>query len=121
MTLSRINRVQNVSGHGHCEYCCGTGNQPDHVSRSPGGWVFVGYSGVGTDQLAPCPYCEAGWIVEFPEKGKGPWGFEGYWRGRETAGLEKTCRCSEKPLSPVENKARLAGLMRKLSAVGNTP
>lgn len=85
--MSGLGRTQNVSQDEHCRYCCGTG------VKSGMGWVFVGWSGVGTEQLAPCPFCEAGFAVEFPEGGKGPWGADGFWQGRSTAGVEPTCEC----------------------------
>ena len=35
------------------------------------------------DVLGPCPNCERGLRLEFPNDGAGPWGKDGYWRGRE--------------------------------------
>jgi hypothetical protein len=113
VTVSKINRIQNVSGHGHCEHCCGSGNKYGK------GWVFVGWSGVGTDQMAPCPHCEAGWEVEFPDKGKPPWGFNGYWQGKNSEGLEKTCQCHAALSSSTENKKWMKKLTEQLTAIGS--
>lgn len=35
------------------------------------------------EQMAPCPRCERGKSVEFPLESVGPWGPEGFWRGRK--------------------------------------
>jgi hypothetical protein len=83
-----IERVANVTGDAHCVFCC------EHP-----GWVFVGWSGVGTDEMAPCPKCERGEKAEFPETPRGryalPWtGRGGYWQGRSTEGVGITCRCA---------------------------
>jgi hypothetical protein len=47
-----------------------------------GAWVVVGVSECGTDQAAPCPACARGKMIEFPLERVGPYGKEGYWRGR---------------------------------------
>jgi hypothetical protein len=35
------------------------------------------------EQLAPCPKCERGRRHEFPLESVGPWGSDGFWRGRK--------------------------------------
>jgi hypothetical protein len=35
------------------------------------------------DEYGPCPACARGRALEFPEDSTGPWGPEGYWRGRD--------------------------------------
>lgn len=35
------------------------------------------------EQMAPCPKCQRGKSIEFPLEAVGPWGPEGYWRGRK--------------------------------------
>lgn len=45
--------------------------------------VEVGTSKVGTIELAPCPACERGKRLEFPEARRGIWGTDGFWRGRD--------------------------------------
>ena len=36
----------------------------------------------GADLMAPCPDCSRGRTIEFPLEGVGPWGPDGFWRGR---------------------------------------
>jgi hypothetical protein len=79
MTAASGTRITNGTGTTHCPYCCDEG------------WVLVGFSRGSADQMGPCPRCERGYAIEFPKSGKGPWGSEGYWRGRSTSGIEKTC------------------------------
>lgn len=82
-------RVANVSSKAHCEWCCDDG------------YVLVGYNRLGTDEMGPCPYCEKGFAIEFPEKPRvGPWGIEGYWRGRSTTGIAKICNHGVRPVGP---------------------
>ena len=38
------------------------------------------------EQMAPCPRCERGRQLEFPPSGRGDWGHDGFWRGREFDG-----------------------------------
>lgn len=47
-----------------------------------GAMVVVGTSEQGTEQAAPCPACARGKMVEFPLDKVGPWGPEGWWKGR---------------------------------------
>jgi len=108
-------RVRNISGAQHCLHCCGSG------SKTGQGWVFVGWSGVGTDQMAPCPHCEAGYEVEYPERGKPPWGADGYWRGRSIDGLEETCQCGKLPLAPALARENLENLKQTIGAIGRQP
>ncbi len=37
----------------------------------------------GADQVVPCPKCARGKALEFPLESTGPWGSEGFWRGRK--------------------------------------
>lgn len=79
------------------------------------GIVFVGWSRCGTDQMAPCPYCEVGFRAEFGKRvdGRGAWGSDGYWRGRQTGGLERLGRYE--PLPVAENRSRLRALAARVA------
>lgn len=55
------------------------------------GWVETGcrwyvYRGVkcqGAEQMAPCPGCDKGKLIEHPLDGRGYWGDDGFWRGQQ--------------------------------------
>lgn len=59
-------RTPNVSKREPCRYC-----------------GFSGWCVLSDESAAPCPFCEKGFDVEFPSSGKGPWGEDGFWRGRK--------------------------------------
>jgi hypothetical protein len=94
--------TKNVSGNEHCGYCCGSE-----------GFVFVGWSKVGTDEMGPCPYCEAGERAEWGSDGRRRWR-NGYWQGRPATGVERACQCQIMHLSRDENKARLRELAARI-------
>jgi hypothetical protein len=54
------------------------------VRRDPatGRHVYGGETGM-IAEMGPCPYCEKGRRIEFPEDRVGPWGSAGYWQGRD--------------------------------------
>lgn len=98
--LSEPLRLENGKDRDHhCKFCCGTGQ------------VLVGWSQIGTDQLAPCPYCLTGLAFE-----RAGWGNEGFWQGREIDGLEESCECFVPPLPIAEARVKLAGLFANVSA-----
>lgn len=99
-------RLDNLEGGKHCPFCCG--HKP--------GWVFVGWSGDGTEQYGPCPHCALGYLVEFPEKGRGPWGPDGYWRGKPIGGVEETCRCRESRIPLPQARETVVGIVADLDA-----
>lgn len=42
------------------------------------------------DEMAPCPHCARGALIEFGAgETPGPWGRDGFWRGRSTADLRR--------------------------------
>ncbi len=84
-------RTQNVGDNSaFCRWCADTGyvtvslrpsTQPTPKRPKP-----VGYY----EEMAPCPYCVAGYREEFPVPKQGnsrptkpTWGDDGYWRGQE--------------------------------------
>lgn len=99
-------RTPNWSEDSLCDWCLNT------ALVTVSGEVHEG--GDGTAQ-APCPYCERGWRVEYAigvrkdsrdkvvdsEHGNprgGPWGLDGYWRGRTSAiELPRRVESYEKP------------------------
>jgi hypothetical protein len=101
-------RLDNLDGGRHCPYCCG----------SPG-WVFVGWSAVGTDQMAPCPHCALGWQVEFGKAGARLWA-DGYWQGRPTGGIAVVCVCGKRT-PPKEARIRIRELTASLGLLIRTP
>lgn len=36
----------------------------------------------GVEQMAPCPKCDIGKLIEHPLEAKGPWGSDGFWHGQ---------------------------------------
>src|SRR6266542_2243681 len=89
-------RTQNVSAKNSCRWCGDEGMapvqvRPAHEHLRCGKHVFAAPANSGYEEFAPCPYCEKGFAVEFPtanpKSGRptdaGPWGKDGYWRGRE--------------------------------------
>lgn len=70
MNESRI-RIRNITGVSRCGHC---DNGLAIVSRRKVRHVLV-------DEHGPCPWCEKGARIEFPEKIKPHWGADGYWRG----------------------------------------
>lgn len=74
--------TKNRTGTEHCRTCCNTG------------WASVGTSAAGTEQMAPCPFCEEGRRMELAH-----YPLPGYWQGRLPK-VEQLCRCGEKIAPP---------------------
>lgn len=63
---------------------------PDCLACRDTGWVEVGYSVTnvgnemvrGSEQVAPCPRCDKGKLIEHPLEGVGPFGEDGFWKGQ---------------------------------------
>lgn len=94
--------TKNVSTNEHCRSCC----------DSPG-WVFVGWSGDGTEQMAPCPFCELGKSLEYGPLGSKRWP-DGFWQGQSPSGLSSPCRCDAKPVSRREALGALRSAVLEL-------
>lgn len=67
--------LENVTGSRHCAYC------------RDDGLVVVNERADGAEEMGPCPHCERGHLLEFPEGKPGPWGQAGYWKGRDAGHL----------------------------------
>jgi hypothetical protein len=120
-------RSKNVTRHDFCSWCADTGyvvaNRRPAVASAwmkkrelqADGWY---------EEVAPCPYCEAGYREEFPEPApsnkypsKTLWGPDGYWRGIESADLDPLYRPRSAPLSRQENRGRWAELAVKVGFI----
>lgn len=102
----------------HCRHCCNDG------------FVLVGYSNAGTEQMAPCPMCEVGLECEFGDQARDPkapppvtphktWVTDGYWQGRSIQGLEVTCTCNDAPA--FDNKERMRELSHRFGIGDGMP
>ena len=104
-------RTRNVSERETCDWCFDEG------------LVTVGTRPEGNghlDMYGPCPYCEIGLKIEFPEKSRRPpWGPEGYWQGRDP-GLTKP-KPEGKPLSKQENALRAKLLLMRWAGADVDP
>jgi hypothetical protein len=73
-----------------------------------------GYSGWAVrmngdrEEAVPCPFCERGFDVEFPGSGKGPWGEDGFWRGRDPGESLEVLYDDTGGRLPPSERARLA-------------
>jgi hypothetical protein len=121
--------IANLTRSDSCPYCHDEGQLEvstrqeiwprDEIAK--GGKKVPKKTEATVDEYGPCPRCEKGQRMEFPEpdaKGRvrvGPWGPDGFWRGR-TPELEPATVSS--PLSREENQRRLAELMKRMAAVG---
>jgi hypothetical protein len=114
-----IPRTDNVDGDEHCRYCCTslglvvvgsehTQQKIDHVAggECPGCFEMYG----------PCPFCERGRLAEFPERGRGPWGKDGYWKGMPYDALRPSCVCDEKPQPMREQAAQWRELRDRMAS-----
>lgn len=66
-------RICNMSARDTCEFCLNEG------------LVMVGTRAEGTrpmEMYGPCPHCERGFRIEFPDKDRPRWE-NGYWQGRD--------------------------------------
>lgn len=68
------------------------------------------------EALGPCPHCERGKTLEFPQEGRGRWGKDGYWRGKSTSFLHPE-RTNDAPLPLSENKKRMRELGQRFGAI----
>jgi hypothetical protein len=81
--LSERRRTRNITESERCRRC-----QDDGLfvvgaeRRNLQGRLF------DHDVCAPCPDCERGHRIEFPERGDGIWGRDGFWRGRSPEQLD---------------------------------
>lgn len=64
-------------------YQCGTCGDTGQVEIGVRRYQFGGRMVDGAEQIAPCPSCDAGKLMEHPLSGTGPWGPDGYWRGQQ--------------------------------------
>lgn len=87
--------TKNRTAREHCRTCCNTG------------WALVGTSAGGTDQMAPCPFCEEGRRMELAH-----YTLPGYWQGRAPL-VTPLCRCGEKPAPP--NQAAIEEMTARLA------
>lgn len=55
-------------------------------TRSEAGATFTPPDGAVYEEMAPCPYCEVGYKLEFQKDS--PWFPDGYWRGRDQVDLQ---------------------------------
>ena len=82
--------------------------------------VVQGPTDAYAEAYGPCPKCEAGHLVEYPApdaKGRqkpGPWGENGYWRGRDKSFLEPRL---DVPLPYAENQRRAQAFLASLNGV----
>lgn len=105
-----VGLIPNRTEDAHCQWCCNDAVVPvAQETRRKLRWNGKHAVDTGETYLeevyGPCPACERGNDHEFPSDGKwGPWGRDGYWKGRPYADLPRQCRCKERLLS--RNEAR---------------
>jgi hypothetical protein len=106
--------IENVSHTNHCSYCLDDGVVLAFTRPA-------GVPGESYDEMAPCPRCEKGRLLEFPPAGSKlrPVYRDGFWRGRpfdgEPQGLGH-------PLPPAEAKLKVAELTAMVSrAIAENP
>lgn len=102
-------RVRNYSSDAWCGWC------------SDGGLVEIGTRPEAKGHVptfAPCPYCEIGARVEFPERSRPVW-HDGYWQGRPVDIGPPPKRGIM--LSQTENHMRARLLMRKFAGENTDP
>lgn len=111
-------RTKNVDGHDDCRWCASDGYVTVAIRPAAGSPVRpeckprTGYGAY--DEMAPCPFCQAGYREEFPVPRPGnprptkpPWGDDGYWRGRDVGEVVTPLYpAGSKPLSKDENRRR---------------
>lgn len=96
--------VANVTGRAVCEWC---EDGLAHVASRP-------TDGSGFPEYGPCPRCEAGARLEFPDGGKTrPVWPDGFWQGRDETVIRPTMQHG-KTLPHAENTLRLRLLTRRL-------
>lgn len=84
-------------------------------------------AGLRYEEEGPCPMCQIGYRVEFPapservpDPGPGPWGRDGYWRGRDVFDVTPLESPSSKPLPKPENAKKMRELAERMSGVGKS-
>ena len=122
-----MSRLENVTASCRCAYCSNSGlvvvdsgdlplTDEERKVRGPRRTVYA-------EAYGPCPYCERGYLIEFPVPDpsnyhkEGAWGTDGYWRGRP-ANLTPV-DTGEKPLPPDENLRRARKLAAELRRAGH--
>jgi hypothetical protein len=87
--------------------------------------------GLRHEEMAPCPMCQVGYRVEFPQPsdknpnpGRGPFGEDGYWKGRDAVDLVPMEASGSLPLPKAENAkrarelfARMGGIVKEMEAL----
>lgn len=107
-------RAHNSTGTEHCEWCVDEGlvvvatrpmtpSPPRNRVRPKHRAHLPAPRSTAVEEMGPCPYCEVGFKIEFGVGTRrnrdgslgedvvrgGPWGPEGFWRGREVPILER--------------------------------
>jgi hypothetical protein len=87
-------RIANVDGESHCGTCGDSGwvvvsVRPVAASGFARRFGIEPASGAGEEEYGPCPWCQAGYAVEWQKGGSrgNPWGRNGFWRGRDPLAL----------------------------------
>ena len=139
-TVPLESRSQNRTGSERCGYCLDEG-QVVVLLRALGPAVELvngvirrkkrrGPEPPGYEEMAPCPYCEHGYHVEFPQPnaknakpGPGPWGKHGFWADAASElahGIEKLQSAGYGPLPVHENRSRLQKLAEQIGRTVET-
>jgi hypothetical protein len=125
-------RHKNVTGEETCRWCADTGYVVV-LLRPAKASLWAQQRGIQPsgfyEELAPCPYCEAGFREEFPQPGaknkhptSSPWRKDGYW-ARQSAEFDapEPQAMYGRPFEPLpaeENKRRMLELAEQISAIG---
>jgi hypothetical protein len=87
--------------------------------------VTVDEVGLRYEEEGPCPMCQIGYRVEFPPASErlldprpGPWGRDGYWRGRDAFDVNPLEKPGSKPLPKPENARRMRELAERVAGIG---
>lgn len=105
-------RTHNRTQRDFCRWC---GNDGIVVAQTrnaqAGAWAIERGihppAGSVYEEMAPCPYCELGFKLEFQEKGV--WAPDGFWRGRDEVDLiplHPTGQPQPLPLGEARTRAR---------------
>lgn len=117
--VPREARTRNLSPARHrreqCWYCDDTGwvvVQTRPAQRfALNGRIHEPAEGACYEEMAPCPFCERGYGLEFPAADanvKPPWGIDGFWQGRDIPEIEPMRRGA--PMPPAEQAKRMREL-----------
>lgn len=123
-------RKRNVTGPAECQFCADTGYATVQTRTVMSAWALarkppnadgsMPHEGV-FEEVAPCPFCEAGFREEFPvpradnKRATSPPWRDGYWQGREPVEIEAVG--SGSPLSQAENARRMRELAERMAQV----